>query len=467
MDYKKKIASLPEGPGVYMMKDALGEILYVGKASNLRKRVSSYFHAGKASASGKTRIMVGKIEDIAYIPTASEAEALIYENGLIKKLSPRYNVALKDGKSYPMLKLTVQERFARLELTRVKKDDGALYFGPYTSAKLLKEALVLLNKIFPLRKCAKIGKRSCLNLQIGQCLGPCEERIGEEKYAQIVEELRLFLEGRKDELVGLLTVRMSEESARQNFEEASRIKKQIEALISVKQDRVRYAPGGELKELKDIIGSDKEIRSIEAFDISDIMGKLAVGSMIFFQNGRPRRNEYKRFRIEDISGMDDYAMMRQIVRRRYSRLVAENLPLPDLILIDGGKGHLFAAIDEVKKLGLAVPVMSVAKEFENIFIEGRKEPIILPRESKLLHLVKRIRDEAHRFAIAYHKKLRSREARRSELDSIEGIGGKRKAALLKAFGSVERIKDANLEAIAKVKGMNERASKNVIAHFRK
>ena len=408
MGLKETVRNLPDSPGVYMMKNSSGEILYVGKADNLRKRVASYFQTSRRRPD-RIESLISQIADVAYLPTATSAEALIYENGLIKQLAPKYNVALRDDKSYPMLKVTLKERFPRLMITRQVKDDGAIYYGPYTSGKLLKEALKILQKLFPLRTCKNMPKRKCLEFDIGQCLGPCEGRIGEEAYASIVKEVRLFLEGRHSELLKLLSEKMKQLSRDEKFEEAAECRNRLEALVSVKTDKVKYGPTKELDELKSVLGIKNALEIIEAFDISNIMGEEAVGSLVFFRKGKPDKNEYRKFKIRTVSGMDDYTMMREIVRRRYTRSIEEKKRLPDLIVIDGGKGHLSVALDELRKLGLHdLPVIGIAKEFEKIYVKDKKDPILLPRESKALHLLERIRDEAHRFAISYHKRLMSK-----------------------------------------------------------
>ena len=408
MGLKETIKNLPGSPGVYMMKSASGEILYVGKADNLKKRVSSYFQTSRRHPD-RIEFLVSQIADISYLPTATSAEALIYENGLIKQLCPKYNVALRDDKSYPMLKITLKEKFPRLMITRESKKDGSIYYGPYTNAKLLKEALKILQKLFPLRTCNKMPKKKCLEFDINQCLGPCEGSVGEERYGAIIKELRLFLEGRHSQLLKLLTDRMKQLSKDENFEEATECRNRLEALSSVNTDRVKYGPANELGELKNVLGIKGNLEIIEAFDISNIMGDEAVGSLVYFRKGKPDKDEYRKFKIRTVLGMDDYSMMREIVRRRYRRSVEEKKRLPGLIVIDGGRGHLSVALDELKKLGIDdVPVIGIAKEFERIYVKDKKDPILLPEESKALHLLERIRDEAHRFAISYHKKLMSK-----------------------------------------------------------
>ena len=466
MDIKEKIKNLPSTPGVYMMKDSSGEVLYVGKAGNLKRRVSSYFQRSSKLAE-RIQLLVSRVSDISYLPASTEAEALIYENGLIKQLSPKYNVALKDGKSYPMLKLTMNEKFPRLFVTRQKKDDGAAYYGPYANAKLLKEALIILRQLFPLRSCGKMPKSVCLNYHIKQCLAPCKGLVNESAYGEIVSELKLFLEGRRAELLKRLSEKMSAASKKEAFEEAAACRVRIEALGSLKE-KVSYGPSGEAGELKAILGLERDLDTIEAFDVSNIMGKEAVGSMVYFHKARPAKSQYRKFRIKTVSGVDDYAMMREIVRRRYERIIEENGKLPDLVVIDGGKGHLETAAAEMAKLGLSnVPVIGIAKEFEHIYVKGAKEPLVLPKESKALHLLERIRDEAHRFAIKYHKQMRASAIKYSELDEVAGVGKKRKKALLGHFGTVDKIKQASAGELLKAKGIDEKTARRIVEYFKR
>ncbi|MFA5144162.1 MAG: excinuclease ABC subunit UvrC [Candidatus Omnitrophota bacterium] len=478
MDLKAKVKALPHSPGVYIMKDTFGRVLYVGKAVNLRKRVSSYFYPHRALNERLSR-MVRLVADIEYMSAATEAEALIYENSLIKQLSPKYNVALRDDKSYPLLKLTVNEKFPRLFITRRKAGDGAVYYGPYANAKLLREAVLILRQIFPLRTCGKLPKKACLNYHIRQCLAPCVGGVSDSEYGEIVSELKLFLEGRRTELLKLLTERMTAASRAENFERAAQLRGRIEALSSLNKDSVSYKPAGQIEELRQVLGIKGPLDVIEAFDVSNIMGKDAVGSMICFYKGRSRKSEYRKFKISTVKGIDDYAMMREIVSRRYSRLLEEKERLPDLVLIDGGRGHLASAVGELEKLGLAgIPAIGIAKparptehprtdgEFEHIYLKGRQDAIVLPKESKALHLLVMIRDEAHRFAISYHKSLTSKRMGVSLLDGIGLIGARRKEALLKHFGSFDDIKKASFEELLTVRGMNEAAARNIIAYFK-
>lgn len=466
MDIKEKVKNLPASPGTYIMKDASGNVLYVGKANNLRKRVSSYFRPNRRLG-GRIEALVRHVDDIDYIRTSTEAEALIYENSLIKRYSPKYNVALRDDKSYPMLKLTASEKFPRLLITRRKKDDASIYYGPYTDAKLLRKALSILRALFGLRTCVRMPKKVCLSYHIKQCLGPCAGLVSEARYAEFVEELKFFLDGKKEELLKSLTEKMLEESKRENFEEASRARERIEALGAIGATAVSYAPADEALELKNILGMDGKLETIEAFDISNIMGKEAVGSMISFYKARPKKSAYKRFRIKTVSAIDDYAMMREVIRRRYSKLAVENGRMPDLVLIDGGRGHISAARDELEKLGLSgVPAIGIAKEFEHIYLKNSPDPMVLPKESKALNLLKRIRDEAHRFAITYHKKLLSKKVRGSELDAIDGVGPKRRRVLLRHFGSVDAVRAARLEELMGIEGIDDKTARSIISYFK-
>lgn len=467
MDQKEKIRLLPTAPGVYIMKDGAGRVLYVGKAANVRKRVSSYFRAG-SKLYGRLASMVSQVEKIECVPTSTEAEALVYENSLIKQLAPKYNVMLRDDKSYPRLKLTVNEKYPRLSMTRRKAADGAIYYGPYTNARLLREALIALAQIFPLRRCVKMGKKACLNYHLRQCLAPCEGKVDASTYGDIVSELKIFLDRGRPALLKALADKMLEASKREDFEMAAKIKARIAALSSMKEDSVRYLPVDEADELKRMLGLSGPLEVIEAFDVSNIMGQESVGSLVYFYRGMPRKGEYRKFRIRSVTGVDDYSMIREIVRRRYARSIEEKRRMPDLIVIDGGKAHALAAIEVLESLGISgIPVIGIAKEFEHIYTKDRKDPLILPRDSKALHLLERIRDEAHRFAIRYHKALRSKRVSRSELEDIPGIGNKRKKILLERFGSIGKIRSLTIEELLSAEGIDEKTAKNIVGYFKR
>lgn len=444
-----KVKAISDSPGVYMFLDEKGGILYVGKASRLRRRVASYFQKGRAHDS-RLELLVSETRDIRTIPASSEAEALIYEAGLIKSHRPRFNIELKDDKSYPFLKVTTTEEYPRVYITRKKVNDGSLYYGPYVDVKLLKEAVSFMKKVFPLRTCKKLGKKLCLEYHIKQCPGPCEGRVSPDEYNRTVGQLTAFLEGRKDDLIGSLRDDMKSFSNGKEYEKAMAAKRRIEALTAVQKlhDWSGHPIWGELDELKEALGLPGVPGTIECFDISNTGGKEAVGSMVSFREGRPSKDDYRRFRIREVKRIDDYSMMREVVRRRYSRLLEEGKELPDLVLIDGGKGHLDVAKEELVGLGIGrVRVASIAKEFNHLYTETRREPIRLSPGSRLMLLIQRIRDEAHRFAISYHRKLRDKKTFESGLRDIKGVGPVKEKKILEKFGRLESVKKALVEEL--------------------
>ncbi len=411
MGLKKKLKNIPKLPGVYLMKGVQGEVLYIGKAKDLSRRVSSYFK-GTVPKSSRQMSLVEQVKDLDYIVTSSEEEALIYESNLIKEKRPKYNIELKDDKSFPFLKLTLSERFPRLIITRKKVDDGSRYFGPYTRVKLLRSAVSVMKSIFPLRTCRKIGEHVCLSYHIGQCAGPCVKKINEKKYREIMRELTLFLEGKKTRLLKELTKKMIQFSKDERFEDAAIIRNRIAALSEIPGKKLRdYSGWGDVAiKLKKMLNLPRLPLRIEAFDVSNISGKEATGSMVYFSNGKPDKSNYRKFRIKEVKNIDDYAMIREIVRRRYRRLKKEGETLPDLIIIDGGKGHLRAAYDELMRLNLRhIPVVSIAKEKEDIFTISSRKSLDINKDSRIQYFIQEMRDEAHRFAIRYHHKLRKKK----------------------------------------------------------
>ena len=406
----KKVKSLPNCPGVYKFLDAKGKVIYVGKAINLKNRVSSYFRKGRP-LDARLSLLVSEIRDVEHIRAFSEAEALIYEAGLIKDIAPRFNVELKDDKSYPFLKLTVNEKYPRLFVTRRKTNDGALYYGPYTDPGLLKEAVTFMKKVFPLRTCRATRKKLCLEYHIGQCLGPCEKKVTQAEYELLTERVKRFLEGKKEDLVSGLKEEMNEYAKNRQYEKALAARNTIRALTAVRQyhDMSRQPFFGELDEMRNVLNLSSPPEVIECFDISNISGAYAVGAMVQFVSGLPFKGGYRKFRIKSVEGIDDYSMIREVVTRRYSRLLREKKQLPDVIMIDGGRGHLSVAVKAVGELGVrGVKLISIAKEHNHLYIDGKNMPIRLSPGSGLLFLIQRIRDEAHRFAITYHRQLRSK-----------------------------------------------------------
>ena len=466
MDIKKSIKKLPQLPGVYFFLGKNKEVLYIGKASNLRKRVTSYFQ--NKYLPPKTRALVSNVKDLDYITTSSSVEALIYEARLIKEKKPKYNIELKDDKSYPFLKLTVKEKYPQLFITRKKIKDGSLYYGPYTNVKLLRKALSIIRSIFLLRVCTNLPKKACLKAHIKQCLAPCDGSISQSEYKRIIEEVKLFMGGRKKELLKILSKKMQEASKNFEYENALILRDRIEALSAMWKGRRPPPPiKRDIIELKRVLNLKVIPVRIEGFDVSNIYGKEAVGSMVSFFSGKPQKDEYRRFRIKGVSGIDDYSMIREVINRRYKRLLKEKEKFPDIILIDGGKGHLNAAQKELSKiLPFKIPVISIAKEDEIIHVE-KGSPLILSRRSRALKLIMRIRDEAHRFAISYHKLLRGKALIRSVLEEINGIGEKRRKNLLNHFDSLGGIKKADLEELSSVKGMTKSAAKKISKYFEK
>lgn len=421
---EEEIKLAPPKPGVYIMKDAGSNILYVGKAVNLRNRIKTYFPDSKFS----TKNFARKVENIEYILTDSESEALILENNLIKKYHPKYNVKLRDDKTYPYLKITTNEKYPRMFITRRISLDSARYFGPYASAGSLRKTLKIIQQLFPIATCKKkIKKREipCLEFHINRCVAPCVDKIKKEEYQEIVNQIIDFLEGKDKKIVKKLSKEMKEAAENLNFEKAKNLRDKIKAIEKILfsypylkvEPEMNFHQHLRRKEEKNVILTELQKflnlplfpARIECYDISNISGKEATGSLVVFENGLPLKSNYRRFRIKTVSHPDDYAMLEEVIKRRFSdeKLLPPNFKAPDLIIVDGGKGQLntvYNALIEVKK---EFPVISIAKSEEKIFLRDRKDGILLP--SYLLHLVQQIRDEAHRFAISYHRKLRSKK----------------------------------------------------------
>jgi len=435
MKFEEKIASLPDAPGIYIMKDITGRVIYIGKAKSIRNRVPSYFQS-PTTFSPRTFSLISNVRDLEYIVTRNEKEALILENELIKYFHPKYNVALRDDKTYPHLKLTLDDEFPKLVMGRISKKErakrktpGIKYFGPYPDVSSLKRTLKTIQRIFPLIKCKRrffLARRkegnpsSCLDFHLGQCLAPCTGFISKEDYRKIVEKVVLFLSGKVGRLLKKLKAEMEIASHQLDFEKARILRDQIRAIESiservnlrrVERQKLKAAGKGEvLIELQKAIELEKLPERIEAFDVSEIYGDSAVGSMVVFSGGQPENESYRKFRIKTVSGIDDVGMIKEVVQRRYTRLIKEKGLLPDLILIDGGKGQVNAAKTVLNQLGLGnIPIAGLAKEEEVIFLPGRSRPIRLASSSPALHLLQHIRDEAHRFAIRYHRLLQEKK----------------------------------------------------------
>lgn len=592
---REALAVLPDKPGVYLMHDKDGKVIYVGKAVVLKNRVRSYFR-NLASHTPKVRAMVAKIADIETIVTSSEVEALILECNLIKKYRPRYNIMLKDDKSYPYLKVTLNEEFPRLYVTRRQMRDGAKYYGPYADAGAMHATVKLLRSMFPLRTCRTMNaERPCLNYHIKRCLAPCAGLVSKEEYGNMIKSVCMVLDGRTAELERDLKRRMQEAADNYAFEEAARLRDQLQAVMrlneqqkavtgqdsdmdiigfakdmtgiciqiffvrkgkllgrdnfflqddgeseqevitafvkqyyneasyipreialpvlpdaeeqavieqwlaekaqrkaelvrpqrGVKKDLLQLANDNAVKlleerlrkgqlslkndvqaaeELQQALGFPNPLERMDCFDISHTQGSETVASMVVFRNGSVSKKDYRRYKIVSAEGKpDDFKSMQEVVYRRYK----DYEDLPSLVVIDGGKGQLSSALEVIRGLGLHdLPVIGLAKREEEIFKEGQSESILLDRDSAALHLIQRIRDEAHRFAITYHRKLRGKRNLVSVLDHVEGIGSKRRQELWKAFKTLDEMKAASVEELAAVESMNYAAAQKLYDFFR-
>ncbi|MDL2270812.1 excinuclease ABC subunit UvrC [Methanobrevibacter sp. OttesenSCG-928-I08] len=573
--------NLPDKPGIYIMKDINEEIIYIGKAKSLIKRVKSYFKDKLDSP--KTQVLMNNFNSLEYIITQSEKEALILEANLIKKHRPKYNIRLKDDKRYPYVKIT-NEKFPRLLITRNITKNGS-YFGPFTDVTSVRKTVKFLKSLFKIRTCKNMDG-PCLNSQIDLCYGPCSGEITKEEYSDIINKIDLFFQGKYSLILKNLKKEMKIASNNQNYEKAAVLRDQIlsieeimekqfveladdeldQDIIASSKDKDNFIiivlpvrngkivgkddflmSGTNDMELKDILyafiqqyyGYNRHVpkqiiiedkitdeklitewlsdlrgnkvsinvpekgtklrlirmaqknadiiknqkkkmenslielkkylklkklpKIIEGYDVSNISGKLAVGSKVSFKDGKPNKSKYKRFKLET-PGPNDYEMMRELLTRRLKLLDTDEKP--DLIVIDGGKGQLNIACQVLEKLGLLdIPIIGLAKEFEEVFIPNVSKPIIIPKNNKALHLLQQIRDESHRFAVSYHRKLRSSKIVESPLDNVKGIGKVRKINLLKHFGDIEQIKNAEIDELMEVKGMNKKVSKDLYSYF--
>lgn len=611
--FSQRLRVTPTRPGVYMFRDNKGRLLYIGKAASLRNRLRSYF-GSRSRLEPKVRQMVSRVADFEFIVADSEDEALILECNLIKQYRPPYNIRLRDDKSYPYLRITLQEDFPRVQFTRRIQEDGSRYFGPFANARSVRKTIELLKRLFPYCSLTKpiTGKetRPCLDYHLGRCAGACIGLISRDNYRKIIQQVIQFLEGDADEVIRSLKAEMEQSAEAMDFERAARLRDQVQALqrvvegqdvkvsslakhdvdviglaqekdeaqaevffirkgkvvgrdrfgiqgakdapvekvlgqfvkqfyasasfipsrvilqhsledrtliehwltqkkgrkVSVEiarrgnklrlvkmaaenavqgleQSRAKWltdtrAHQAAMEELQEALSLPRLPRRIECYDISNIQGSNAVGSMVVAENGVPRPAHYRRFRIRTVTGADDYAMMQEVLRRRFKRLAAKEKSsdagedgeawglVPDLVIIDGGKGHLSAAQEAFKEMGLdSVPLASIAKENEWIFVPHIDGPVVLPRNSPALFLVQRTRDEAHRFAISYHQRLRSKKSTASAIDVVPGIGPKRKRMLMRRFGSLKGVREATVDEIAAVPGMTRRLAETLKAHL--
>jgi excinuclease ABC subunit C len=614
-ELKATLASLPDRPGVYLMKDAKGAVLYVGKAQSLRSRVRSYWQkqstGGRRGEVHRIREAIDRVADVEVTEVDSVSEALLLEANLIKRYKPRFNVRLKDDKSYPYIKITLADDFPRVERTRKLPADGSRYFGPYASASSVDEAMNLVRRLFPFRTCTidiKDGHRAlprpCLLYHIKRCQGPCIEAISKAAYRRDIAQVELFLEGNAETLLQGLRHEMHVASEGEQYEKAAVVRDKIRSIertmesqkmaafarteldlaaLARKDDqaavqlfvvrngkllgrdvffldaprdvpddevlesfllqyyaratsvpkevlvprsladtadletfltskrgsnvRLRTPQRGEKRELMDLairnaqetlareaarwladegrtLGALEELAGalglagppmrIECYDISTFQGAQTTGSMVVFEEGRPRTGEYRRFRIRTVEGPNDFASHQEVLRRRFSRAKRgeegieeeRRWSMPDLVVIDGGRGQVSAAKEVLDELGLGdIPLVGIAKEREELILPNRAEPVLLPVTSQALYLVQRLRDEAHRFAITYHRNLRNRKATKSAFDDLPGVGPTRKRELLKVFGSAKRVREAPIEQIAAVPGISRALAERIKTHL--
>lgn len=515
VDLNAKLRDVPHKPGVYVMRDRFKKVIYVGKARDLRKRLSNYFMPSrKVTADLKTRALIDSIWDFEWHVVRSEAEAVLYEGRLIKEFRPKYNVSFRDDKRFLLVRVNIEEPYPRFALTRLKKDDGARYFGPFAHSGALRSTLNAIRKRFGIRSCrphipTDRDYRHCLDHIIKNCSAPCIGRIAQEDYRKRVEEACEFLEGESRQMIEQVEEEMKAAAGRLDFEKAAQLRNLLDDLRATTKPMTRFTrkalpraidPSADLLALKDALRLDRLPRLMECFDISNISSTHIVASMVRFRDGVPDRANYRRYRIAGVPGQNDFASMAEVVRRRYSRLLREassaagedadfnqespydaagrvasfQLPtlnphpsgLPDLIIVDGGKGQLSSACKELQRLGLhELPIIGLAKEFEEIYRPSESQPMRLPADSSALKLLQRIRDEAHRFANGYHSLLLKRRISESVLDDIPGVSEARKKALLKKFGSVSRIRRANPDALAEIPGISARLAGEILAQL--
>jgi len=469
IDLKAKVRALPETPGVYLMKDRLGRIIYVGKAKSLRKRVSSYFQPGRARAlrhQPKIRTLIEMITDFETIEVRSEPEALLLEGKLIKQWRPKYNTDFTDDKRFLLVRLNAEAALPRFALTRFRKDDRSRYFGPFAHSGLLRRTLASMRKQFGVL----LGDTNPVQLPDGRWrlyddvraeLYGWQNEVSAGEYQERVARACEFLDGKSREWLETLRAEMAARSAKQEYEKAAELRDVVLALERTlartrkfTRDLTKLRPDTEaLRSLQEALGLEAPPVHLECFDISHISGTFVVASMVHFTDGRPDKDHYRRFAIKSFIGNDDFKAMEEVVGRRYRRLIAEQKQFPDLVVIDGGRGQIAAALKAFVALDCPAPALiGLAKKHETIIFPDARAPLNLPLDHPGLNLLQRLRDEAHRFANTYNADLRSRKIRESILDDFPGLGAKRKTALLTHFGSIDKLRDAPAAKIAEVPG---------------
>lgn len=510
---RKKISTLPHKPGIYLMKDRFGTVVYVGKARDLRKRVSQYFHPSRRMGWDlKFNALVEAIHDFDVHVVRNEPESLLLESKLIKEFQPRYNISFRDDKRFLLVKINLNDPIPNFAFARIRKDDGARYYGPFTNSTAARNTLALVRKQFNLRGCrvftpGEADYKHCLYAHLKYCTAPCIGNVTREQYVQQVTAACGFLDGQCSEMKDQLEVEMRKAAVAQDYEKAADLRDLIKDLGRTTKkeksfERVPYTlplainPENDLVELSKILHLASPPQRIEGFDISNISGTFAVASLVSFWHGRPERANYRRFKIKTVTGQDDFACMAEAVQRRYSRVLRvagvagekagerdsenssageiplshsptlspANLTLPDLILIDGGRGQLNAACAELATLGLGhLAIVGLAKEFEEIYRPGESVPLRLGLDHPAVKLLQRVRDESHRVANSYNAQLRLRKISESILDEFPGVGDVRKQVLLKKFGSIHRLRLATVEQIAEVPGFGGKTAQELKA----
>ncbi len=477
---KEKVRQLPDKPGVYLMKDRLGRIIYVGKARSLKKRVSSYFQRGRARtvAQPKIRALIGLIADVETIEVKSEPEALLLEGKLIKQWRPRYNTDFTDDKRFLLVRVDPGEELPRFRLTRLRKEDRSRYFGPFAHSGLLRKTLAQMRRQFGIllgdgTPQAQPDGTWRLYDDVREELYGTENTVTAEAYRRRVEDACTFLEGKSREWLETLRTEMAAAAGRQEFEKAAELRDVVFALEETLRKTRRFertdptrpeGDGEALEALQRALGLPQPPRTMECFDISHISGTFVVASMVHFADGKPDKDHYRRFQIKSFVGNDDFRAMEEVVGRRYRRLAEEKKPLPDLVVIDGGRGQIGAALKAFVALDLEPPpLIGLAKQHETIIFPDARPPLNLPLNHPGLNVLQRLRDEAHRFANTYNADLRSKKIRESVLDDFPGLGPVRRAALLATFGDIDKLRAASVDAIAEVDGFGGRMAADLHA----
>jgi excinuclease ABC subunit C len=513
-DLAARLHDVPHAPGVYVMRDRLDRVIYVGKARDLRKRLSNYFlPSATRKADLKTRALIVSIWSFDLHLLRSETEALLLEGKLIKEFRPRYNISFRDDKRFLLVRVHFGDEFPRLGLTRLKKDDGASYYGPFAHSGALRTTLNWLSKSFGLRACRPLRPdeadyKHCSNDIIKNCCAPCIGRVSAEEYRQRVRNACEFLQGKSKDLLAALEEEMQKAAARLDFEKAAELRDMLKDMRQTTAPARRFERGAraramstidpmaDVRELQNILRLDRPPLVMECFDIANIGTAHCVASMVRFKDGIPDNANYRRYRIRAVSGQNDFISMAEVIRRRFSRILLEGakahpdaefnqeapreammrlancdkselkgskfVSLPDLVIVDGGKGQLGMAVKELQQLGLHdLPIIGLAKENEEVYRPGESAPVLIPHDRGALKLLQRIRDEAHRWANGYHQLLLNRRVAESILDECPGVSQNRKMALLKHFGSVARLRKASPEQIEKVPGIGSGLAREI------